>query len=336
MDSLSQHILKYEPGSLHYYSNDYDFDKAVQEVFQYQIQENPVYKEFVRNTGRTRIASLSDIPFLPVEVFKRRQIQSGNWDAERFFLSSGTTDMTRARHVVYDEYKYHRHTINIFERSFGPLKDMQIFGLLPNYLEAGDSSLVSMVCAFMNYADQKPEQGFYLHDLDKLARALDVAAQSDRPILLFGVTFALIDFVKRFPMALPDQTIVIETGGMKGRGMMLDRQKLHDRIAAAFSLPNIYSEYGMTELMSQAYTNKHQQFVCPPSMYIMVKELNDPFKEAKTGKVGLLHIIDLANVHTASFLATGDLGIKHDNGTFAVLGRLDTRDLRGCHMLYPG
>jgi hypothetical protein len=228
---------------------------------------------------------------------------------------------------------YRLHTIKIFESRFGPLSEFLIYALLPNYLAAGDSSLVNMVEGFLLNNDQS-EPAFFLDNFSDLQKALGLAARSHKKILLIGVTFALLDFSSSHPVNLPEDTIVIETGGMKGRGQELVRSELHQRLANQLQLPSIYSEYGMTELMSQAYSDSQGRFKPAPSMRVSIREINDPLTEVRNGKTGVINIIDLANIHTCSFIATNDLGSMHDDGTFEVVGRLDQSDARGCHLLY--
>jgi hypothetical protein len=228
---------------------------------------------------------------------------------------------------------YRLHTIRIFENQFGSLKDFAIYALLPNYLAAGDSSLVNMVEGFLAHNAQS-EPAFFLDNFSDLQKALTLAAGSPKKILLIGVTFALLDFSICHPISLPEGTVVIETGGMKGRGEELSRTELHQKLATQFQLPCIFSEYGMTELMSQAYSDIQGRLRLPPCMQVFIREINDPLTEVKLGKIGVINIIDLANIHTCSFIATSDLGLKHEDGTFEVVGRLDQSDVRGCHLLY--
>ncbi|NND33058.1 MAG: acyl transferase [Saprospiraceae bacterium] len=328
-------LSRYAPGSSTYADQDFDFETSACEVFQYQSIQCAVFHEFLNAFGWPfdDPVSLQNIPFLPVEAFKYHEVMTSSWNPEGIFRSSGTQGGMRSRHLVRSLDGYRQHTSHLFSAAFGALADFQVFALLPNYLEAGDSSLVHMVRGFMQASGQKT-QHFYLHDFESLHRSLQQCGQEGKRVLLFGVTFALLDFATEFPMNLPADSIVIETGGMKGRGQELSRSDLHRFLGTQFNLSHIFSEYGMTELMSQAYSDRNGHFFPPASMRVVIKEISDPMVELPAGKVGVIHIIDLANVNTCSFIATADLGIKHDDGSFEVIGRLEQSDLRGCHLMY--
>lgn len=335
MKVTREDIFRLNPGSTYYYEPDFNFESAKEIAFRYQFDNCPVYRQFVtklRRTGEARCPWKAR-PFLPIEIFKHTQVKSGDWTCEKVFRSSGTTSSIRSQHLVQSVENYRMHTINIFENQFGSLNEFVIYALLPNYLTAGDSSLVNMIEGFLTHNDQS-EPAFYLDNFSDLQKALVQSARSPKKILLIGVTFALLDFSISHQIKLPANAIVIETGGMKGRGEELSRSELHHRLSTQFQLPQIYSEYGMTELMSQAYSDTRGRFKPAPSMQVSIREINDPLTEVKTGKTGVINIIDLANIHTCSFIATSDLGLMHDDGTFEVVGRLDQCDIRGCHLLY--
>lgn len=326
-------IFTLRPGSTAYASARIDFDHAVGLAYTRQKNHCAIYGDFIRSFNRDfDPADWHTLPFLPIETFKYFDVMTGDWQPERVFRSSGTTSSIRSRHLVRSLAGYQRHAIHLFENRFGPLQAFRIFALLPNYLEAGDSSLVSMVAGFMDHTGQS--DGFYLHDFSQLAHDLRKASNQGSRILLIGVTFALLDFAAQFPNVLPENAIVLETGGMKGRGEELTRSDLHTFLSSKLGTGNICSEYGMTELMSQAYSDFSGKFLPPASMAISVREMNDPLSEVRPGKVGVVNIIDLANIDTCCFLATSDLGIKHENGLFEIVGRLDQSDIRGCHLLY--
>ncbi len=324
------------PGNQGYFRKTFDFADSMRRAFAYQSTRSEIYRQFLDAFGwdfDKEPNSVLEIPFLPIETFKHHAIQSGSWECEKVFRSSGTTGAIRSQHQVRRVADYHQHSISLFENQFGPLKDFVVLALLPNYLEAGDSSLVSMVTAFMERSGQS-EEGFFMHDFGALSARLRLVEDAGKRVLLFGVTFAMLDFAEEIHAKLAADTILIETGGMKGRGAELSRTELHLYFKKQFGLTSIYSEYGMTELMSQAYTQEEGLFLAPPCMQIFIKEINDPFAEVAPGKTGVIHVVDLANIDTCSFIGTSDLGRKHTDGTFEVLGRLDNSDLRGCHLLY--
>lgn len=325
-------ISQLKPGSGFYFNPEFNFEEAVKATIRHQIEGCPVFEEFLSQLNWNPEDSRA-IPCLPVEAFKYHRIQTGTWHPEKIFLSSGTTGTLRSQHLVRSESSYQQHAINLFESRFGSLEDYLLLALLPNYVEAGDSSLVAMVNGFLQYKGQI-EPAFYRYDFAELFNALERYAGSGRKILLMGVTFALLDFADTFSPQLPSNAVVIETGGMKGRGQEILRSDLHEFLAQRFGTKNIFSEYGMTEMMSQAYSDFNGRFRMSPSMQIMIREINDPLTEVAPGKSGIVHIIDLANIDTCSFIATGDLGVRHSDDTFEIIGRLDQSDIRGCHLLY--
>ncbi len=312
-----------------------NFEELALRVFRYQAVHNPIYKEFLDQLGckPDGPASKDEIPFLPISVFKHHKIQTGNWKPEAIFRSSGTSMTMRSRHLVRSLDHYHKFAIEGFEQAFGSLKPYTILALLPHYLEAGDSSLVSMVAAFMQRSDQD-RNGFFLRDFAKLHKAIQHCRAGSLPFILFGVSYALLDFCEEFPTQLGVTGMVMETGGMKGRREELTKDELHLRLKSRFQTDRIFSEYGMTELLSQAYTSEDGRFRANHSMKVIVRDLHDPLATAKEGKPGVIHIVDLLNIDSCSFIATEDLGRKWSDGSFQVLGRLDYSDLRGCQLLY--
>ena len=265
MNDQNYVITQYAPGSRVYCDVDFNFEKSALEVFRYQSAHCPVYNEFLQSFERNfdDMTNIAAIPFLPIEAFKYHEVQTGLWHAAQIFRSSGTQGRVRAQHLVKNVEDYLRHTIHLFSNVFGELSQFQVMALLPNYLEAGDSSLVAMVRGFMHSAGQEKEM-FFLHDFESLQKEILKCSQINQPILLFGVTFALLDFASAFPTALPPDSLLVETGGMKGRGQELNRNELHQFLSKQFSVPYVYSEYGMTELMSQAYTRRGDRYIEPP------------------------------------------------------------------------
>ncbi len=306
---------------------DFDFESHAQQLWAYQLQENEVigrYCDLLEDHSQQ---------FLPIRFFKDFEMRCGtDWEPQAVFKSSGTTAETQSRHLVKDLSLYARAAREGFRRSYGE-GDFSIFALLPNYLERGDSSLVHMV---KDWIDQfgLPGSGFYLYNFDALQQALAEAAGRGERILLIGVSFALLDFAESHGFALPTETIVMETGGMKGRGKEISRAELHQQLSKAFSLAKIHSEYGMTELLSQAYSDGNQRFHCPKWMRVVMTDPFNPTKHLPPNEAGRICVIDLANVHSCAFIATDDCGVLHHDGTFEVLGRLENAELRGCNLLY--
>ncbi|MFN7014274.1 MAG: acyl transferase [Bacteroidia bacterium] len=311
-----------------------DFNKTALALFCFQFESNPLYREFAAQLKRTpdNVKRLEDIPFLPIEFFKTHKIvckDSGVYD--EIFLSSGTTGMEQSRHWVKDITYY----IHSFEQSFryfiGNPEEIIIMALLPSYLERKNSSLIYM----MDYLIKKSpyaESGFYLNNLDELAINLKRLDNEGKKVLLLGVSFALLDLIEKHQFQL-NNTIVMETGGMKGRRKELVREELHEILCRGFGVNKIWSEYGMTELLSQAYSKGDGLFETPAWMKILIRDVNDPFYYLPNGRTGGINVIDLANVNSCSFIATKDLGKIHANGRFEVLGRFDNSDIRGCNLL---
>lgn len=311
-----------------------DIDKTAIELFCFQFESNPLYREFATQLKRTpeKVKRIEDIPFLPVEFFKTHKVvckDNGKYD--EVFLSSGTTGMEQSRHLVKD-IKYY---INSFEKSFrqfiGNPEEMIIMALLPSYLERKGSSLIYMM-DFLIKKSPNAESGFYLHNMEELAEKLIKADNEGKKILLLGVSFALLDLVENYKFQLKN-TIVMETGGMKGRRREMIREELHAILCDGFGVEKIWSEYGMTELLSQAYSKGDGLFESPPWMKILIRDVNDPFFYLIEGRTGGINIIDLANVNSCAFIATKDLGKIHSSGKFEVLGRFDNSDIRGCNLL---
>ena len=316
----------------HLYKDPNGFETLALDIFRYQASANLVYKQYLAllNIKPHTIEKVSDIPCLPIAFFKNKSLLSGSWAPKMQFLSSGTTHV-QSKHPVKNPKLYLDNTVNGFQHFFGAVQDYCFLALLPSYLEREGSSLVYMLEHFISLS-KYGQSGFYLHQFDLLQEKLLECKAKGIPTILFGVPFGLLDFGEWAPMDLSD-VIVFETGGMKGRRPELSKSALNALLNQYFKPKHIYSEYGMTELFSQAYSTDTGLFRATPSMDVYVREVNDPFNYQNFGRIGALNVIDLANFATISFIATDDLGRKHQNGTFEILGRLDNSDLRGCNLL---
>ncbi len=314
-----------------YPSNDESFEKIALELFQYQSVHNPVYRQYLTTLGVSphKVGTIADIPFLPVSLFKTHRIVTGTWKPETVFTSTGTTGSEVSKHEVSSVRDYLIHATRIFEEQIGALSDFHVLCLLPSYLERTGSSLVCMANHFIQES-QSPFSGFYLHDLDGLVARLE-ELRGEKKVLLLGVSFALWDLAEAYETDL-SHCLVMETGGMKGRRKEITRQELHQILCESFNITKVYSEYGMTELLSQAYSMGGGLFTCPPSMRVVLKEINDPFS-LESRSAGVINIIDLANQHSCAFIETQDLGRLGQNGHFEVLGRKDNSDVRGCNLM---
>lgn len=305
-----------------------NFEPYCLDVFKYQYMECYVYHSYCNLLGKnpTNIRSIDEIPFLPIEFFKNHSVKSGDWNEEKIFQSSGTTKTARSKHFVKDLNFYELLSKRIFESWFGPLENIQIMALLPSYVEMGDSSLIAMVDHFMTKS--APNSDYSLDSFEELMLKLD---ESDTKKVLFGVSYALLDLSEKFQKPLKNVQI-IETGGMKGRRKEITRSELHQNLQISFEINEIHSEYGMTELFSQAY-GKNGQFQFPNWSKVLIRDINDPFSYLEDGKTGGINIIDLANIDSCSFIETKDLG-KKNLRRFEVLGRFDNSDVRGCNLMF--
>lgn len=307
-----------------------EFEAIAYEIFQFQYQYNAVYQRFCDSI--TASAPWRKPPFfLPISAFKSQMVTTQPEVPAFYFESSGTTASVNARHYISDKDFYLEMAVKGFEQQYGSLHNYCILALLPHYLERKHSSLVEMVQHFIAKSSY-PQSGFFLQEMDRLAAILVENKSAGIPTLLLGVSFALLDFAAAYPTDFPE-LIVMETGGMKGRREEMTRTVLHDHIKKGFNIQNVHSEYGMTELLSQAWSKGEGVFVPSPTLKVDIYEATDPFEPEKTGKTGVIHITDLANVETCSFIATEDLGIDLGNGKFSVLGRLDQADIRGCNLM---
>jgi len=312
------------------------FEAKALNVFHFQYHYNAVYKLFADTLGTnvSTVNSLTDIPFLPISFFKTHTISTTTFQEQAVFESSGTTKTNTSRHYVKDLQVYTQSFLKGFELFYGNPQQWCIIGLLPSYLERQNSSLVVMVDELIKQSGH-PHSGFYLYEQERLAETLTLLEQQQQQTLLIGVTFALLNFAENFPMQLKHTTIM-ETGGMKGRRTELTRQEVHGFLQNAFGVQHIHSEYGMTELLSQAYSKKDGIFQCPPWMKILVRDEEDPlhvYNSPNKKTTGAINVIDLANIFSCSFIATEDAGVIYSDGSFEVLGRIDNSDMRGCSLL---
>lgn len=312
------------------------FDELALDVFNFQYKHNHTYRQYTDTLGviPDKINTIFQIPFLPIRFFKSHRVCSTVFEPEGVFESSGTTGTINSKHYIRDLTLYKRNFLRGFKQFYGNPKEWCIIGLLPSYLERDNSSLVVMADELIRQSGHE-KSGFYLNEYDKLAYNLKELEQSKQKTLLIGVTFALLDFAEQFPIPL-QHTIVMETGGMKGRKTEMTRQEVHDKLKKAFDLTCIHSEYGMTELLSQAYSVCDGFFYKTDRMRVLIRDEDDPFEIKLPGEKavnGVLNIIDLANIYSCSFIATDDAGRLHVNGSFEVLGRVDSSDIRGCSLM---
>jgi phenylacetate-coenzyme A ligase PaaK-like adenylate-forming protein len=309
------------------------FDELAMKVFRHQLEKCDVYRAFCHGMGKdhSNVNSIDEIPFLPVEFFKTHRVYSSDLEPEIGFTSSGTTGQQTSRHLVAQVSLYDESFLRSFMNNYGDPAEYVIAALLPSYLERKGSSLVYMTNALIKMS-QDPMSGFFLDDHQKLSELLKNADAGKKKVLLLGVTYALLDHAEKFPQPLKN-TIIMETGGMKGRRREMVREEVHDILKKAFAVNEIHSEYGMTELLSQAYSKGNGIYMCPNWMRVVIREMNDPMTAAPDGKTGGVNIIDLANVNSCSFISTADLGRRNKNGTFEILGRFDNSDLRGCNLM---
>ena len=322
--------------SLHYVHP--EFEKVALELFRYQARHNPVYSEWVTLQGFdaakiASVSSLDEIPFLPIEAFKTREVRTGQWEPEATFTSSGTSGQIPSRHDVARLEAYLRNAEASFAYFYGPPSNYAWLCLLPSYLERQGSSLVAMA---QHFVQQSPasESGFFLKGLDELRFRLETLEANGVPTVILGVTFALLDWAESLPKPMPlKHSIIMETGGMKGRRVEPSRTEVHQTLQNAFGLDRIHSEYGMTELLSQAYSQGEGRFRCPPSMRVIPRDLEAPRLQAPLESRCGINIVDLANADSCAFIATEDAGRVFADGSFEVLGRLEGAELRGCSLM---
>ncbi len=353
-DHLKAQILRASPDKSGGPFSDAAFNALALDVFAFQYHNNAFYRRYCSLIGKdaAAVSKIADIPFLPIQFFKNQDIKTGNWTAETIFSSSGTTGMTTSQHFTREVDFYKHIARQGFEQFYGKIDNYCILGLLPSYLERSGSSLIAMVDDFIQLS-KHPQSGFFLNEHAELAQILRGCQAANVPTLLIGVSFGLLDFVENYTIDFPE-LIVMETGGMKGRRREMIRAELHETIAKGFGVSTIHSEYGMTELFSQGYSRGHGIFEATATLRVLSREINDPLScfvpihqslnelsdgvtsshpVTMSGKLGILNVIDLANLDTCSFIATDDLGRVYSDGRFEVLGRLDNSDMRGCNLL---
>lgn len=325
MNSLEKEIFNIK--------NSEQFNSVCIKIFKFQYTGNFIYKRYVDELKIevSDISTYKQIPFLPIEFFKTHKVITGTRAVQKIFSSSGTTSLNTSTHYICDTSLYEKSFIKTFTEFYGSAKNYTILALLPSYLERNDSSLVYMVKKIMDLSKKK-DNGFYLYNFKDLYEKLTELELAEKKVLLTGVSFALIDFFKTYKLKLKNTTI-IETGGMKGRKEEITREELHTIIKEGSGVKNIHSEYGMTELLSQAYSKGNDLYKTPPWMKILIRDTNDPFSYLKAGKTGGINIIDLANIYSCSFIETKDLGKIHPGESFEILGRFDQSDIRGCNLM---
>ena len=317
-----------------YNINEKDFDTVAIDLWRYQYKHNNLYQFYCNllSSSPLKGTSIEQIPFLPISFFRGHKIQTGHWQQEKIFRSSGTTGSIRSAHFIRDIDWYHQMAKQSFERSLGDPSSYIWLALLPSYLESQDSSLINMVDYFM-HIDKRPESDFFSAVDQNIIQVLQDLESKHQKTILIGVSFALMDLFENYEVPVWDQLTVIETGGMKGRGPEITREELHGRLKLHHPQLKIGSEYGMTELLSQAYLVA-DRFQPAPTMKILVRDISDPLSLIAAGKRGAINVIDLANIDSCSFIATDDTGVVFEDGSFDVLGRVDQSDIRGCNLMY--
>jgi len=318
-------------------ANNENFNSLTLEVFQFQYENNELYRKYcdTLKVDHNKIEGIEQIPFLPIQFFKSHRVSATSFEPAVIFESSGTTQTVNSKHFVKDTGLYKKSFNEAFRLFYGTPAEWCIIGLLPSYLERNNSSLVMMADSLIQQS-KHPQSGFYLNEWEQLTTALLTLEKQQQKTLLIGVTFALLDFAEMYPMPLR-YTSIMETGGMKGRRKEMTREQIHEILCSSFQLKNIHSEYGMTELLSQAYSYGSGIFNCPPWMKVLLREEDDPFALhiADTSGVisGAINVIDLVNIYSCSFIATEDAGKLYPDHSFEILGRLDNSDIRGCSLL---
>lgn len=314
-------------------SNNKQFEKIALKVFRFQYDNNSVYREFCQflNVEKQQVKSLEQIPFLPIQFFKSHEVLSSQEKIQETFTSSGTTGMSTSRHLVTDITLYEESYRKGFSQFYGNIENYAVLALLPSYLEREGSSLIYMVDDLIKLSNH-PESGFYLSNYDELIQKLLQLDEAGENIILIGVTYALLDLIEKQNFQLKN-TIIMETGGMKGKRKEMIREELHELLCKGFGVDAIHSEYGMTELLSQAYSLGNGIFECPNWMQVLIRDTEDALSYIEDGKTGGINVIDLANINSCSFIATQDLGKKQPNNSFEVLGRFDNSDIRGCNLM---
>ncbi len=309
------------------------FQEVALQVFRDQSKHLKVYRDYLEalQIDPLTVGRWEDIPYLPIEFFRTREVIKEGLNAEVIFQSSGSTSAQSSKHLVADTTLYVESFMRSFTQTYGDISQFALLALLPSYLQKGDSSLVYMT-EHLIQESKNSFSGFYLDDYVSLSKALTKLKDHRQPTLLLGVSYALLDLTEQFPMQFPE-LIILETGGMKGRRKELVKEELHTILKSGFGVEKIHSEYGMTELLSQAYSTGDGIFNCPPWMKVRIREMNDPFHFVDHQKTGGVCVTDLANLNSCAFIATQDLGRLYPNGSFEILGRFDDAEARGCNLL---
>lgn len=313
--------------------NESKFEDIALQLFHFQYKSNLLYRTYVNHLGKdvASVRSLEGIPFLPIRFFKSHTVVCGSWQPEAVFTSSATAGAGVSRHPVWSMDFYLENALSIFQHFYGDIGNYHFLALLPSYLERGGSSLIAMMDYFIR-KDSSGHSGFYLNSEDNLLAKIEELKKSKKKVILWGVSFALLDLAEKAEVDL-SSCLIMETGGMKGRRKEWVREELHDFLSRRFNTGAIHSEYGMTELLSQAYSQGNGYFKLPAWMKIQIREINDPFQGVGDGKIGGVNVIDLANAHSCCFIETEDLGRISENATVEILGRADNSDIRGCNLL---
>lgn len=324
METLTRHIFHIQ--------SDADFEASALRIFRFQYDNNTVYQSYCQhlNIEKDAVKSLSDIPFLPISFFKTHEVTTTSFTPALTFRSSGTTGMQHSRHLIKDALLYRQSLLNSFQHYYGNPSEYTFLALLPNYLEQKNSSLIYMMETLMQQSEAK-DNGYFLYNHEDLYQKLIQLRDNQQKVILWGVTFALLDFAEHYQINFP-QLIVFETGGMKGRRKEMVKEELYDILRNAFGVADIHSEYGMCELLSQAYSKGGNLFTTPPWMRLRLRNEKDPLDGTDTVSTGVINVIDLANIYSCSFIATEDLGRRHPQG-IEILGRLDHSQLRGCNLM---
>lgn len=312
---------------------DDQFTEIAIEVFHHQYENNIIYKQFVDLLGveTSKITCLKEIPFMPIDFFKNHEIISQGLVEEKIFKSSSTTGIGRSNHLVADLAIYNESFIRGFKKFYGDPAEICLIAILPSYVEQGDSSLIYMIDHLIALSNCELS-GYYLNKNADVLNCLMALKKQNKRTILWGVTYALLDFIEMGKIEF-ESLIVLETGGMKGRRMELVREELHEKLCSGFGVGSIHSEYGMTELLSQAYSAGEGKFRCSDTMKILIRDVNDPKSFMKPIRTGGINVVDLANINSCSFIATQDLGKLHNDGSFEVVGRFDNSELRGCNLM---
>ncbi len=311
-----------------------EFESYALKVFAYQSEQVAVYKKYISllDIDVSQITTLQQIPFLPINLFKTHKIIADGHSSAIVFSSSSTSGIGQSKHYVSEVELYIKSFVEGFKEQFGAIEQYIIVGLLPSYIERGGSSLIFMVEHLIKLSGHS-KSGFYLYNFEELKTLLEETSENKMPVIMFGVTYALLDFAENFSFPL-NQVHIIETGGMKGRRAEITKEELHECLKKSFSLQKIGGEYGMTELLSQAYSTQDGIYTTPPWMQIVITDINDPFKVLPNNQWGRINVIDLANIYSCSFIATEDIGQKINDKEFKIAGRIDNSDARGCSLLY--